>query len=212
MPNKYREGAHTVVELNGVLSAAHLKMLREESAIADEVIAVRGYYTEEDPKGLADLGFDKKQQKLVPALVIPIRDITGEVVLHRIRPDSPRPNLRKPEKVNKYEAPTGSKNVLDFPLWSAAQLDPDPNEHYTIWFCEGEKKADAMVSQGLITIGLLGVWSWKRDKMPLPDFDRIPLIGKNVNVLFDSDAETNVGINLALHTLANYLKVRTSGA
>ena len=212
MQEKYREGGHTTATLSDLLSQKHVKMLRDESAISEEIIASRGYYTETDPKGLAEIGFDKKQQKLVPALVIPIRDVTGKVVLHRIRPDEPRPNLRKAEKVNKYEAPTGSKNVLDFPLWSAAQLDPDANEHYTIWFVEGEKKADAMVSQGLITIGLLGVWSWKRDKMPLPDFDRIPLIGKNVNVLFDSDAETNVGINLALHTLANYLKARTSGA
>lgn len=195
--------------LEDALDERHLLMLREESNISEEVIAARGYYTEHDPEGLAKLGFDENQRVLVPALAIPIRDVTGEVVLHRIRPDNPRPNPDKPGKVNKYEMPTGSQNVLDIPAFTFARLQ---DINYPLWFTEGERKADSLISQGLAAIALFGVWSWKRSGLPLPDFDRIPMIGRDVNIVFDSDTEDNANIRQALMCLAHYLKGRTGGA
>jgi hypothetical protein len=192
-----------------VIENHHLKMLRDESKISDNVIAARGYYTEHNPEELAKLGFDENQRVLVPALVIPIRDVTGEVVLHRIRPDNPRPNPHKPGKINKYEMPTGSQNVLDIPPFTIAHLQ---DVAQPLWFTEGERKADSLTSQGLAAIALFGVWSWKRAGLPLPDFDRIPMIGRDVNVVFDSDTEDNVNIRQALICLAHYLKGRTGSA
>jgi len=205
MQEKYRESGHTTATLSDLLSQKHVKMLRDESAISEEIIASRGYYTETDPKGLAEIGFDKKQQKLVPALVIPVRDVTGKVVLHRIRPDEPRSNPRKPEKVNKYETPTGSQNVLDIPPFTFARL----GDGMPLWFTEGEKKADALVSRGVAAIGILGVWSWKRDGLPLRDFDKVPMLGRDVRIIFDSDAEENVNVRQALYALGRYMKART---
>jgi hypothetical protein len=198
-----------ITAIREALDEHHLKMLRDESKISERVIAARGYYTEHDPEELGRLGFDENQQVLVPALVIPIRDVTGEMVLHRIRPDDPRPNPYKPGKVNKYEMPTGRQNVLDIPPFTFEHLQ---NINYSLWVTEGESKADSLISQGVAAIALFGVWSWKRAGLPLPDFDRIPMIGRDVNVVFDSDTEDNVNIRQALMYLAHYLKGRTGGA
>ncbi len=96
----------TVDKEERTLSEHHLSMLRD-SGISVEVIAQRGYYTEHNPEELARLGFDERQKILVPALVIPIRDVSGEVVLHRIRPDNPRPNLKNRQKLTSTNRPPG---------------------------------------------------------------------------------------------------------
>jgi len=43
-------------DFTGILSAAHLTMLRNESSICDEVIAARGYRTIADKNELRELG------------------------------------------------------------------------------------------------------------------------------------------------------------
>src|SRR3712207_2692028 len=77
-----------------------------------------------------------------------------------------------------------------------------------MWVCEGEKKADSLVSRSECAIDVLGVWSWKRDGLPLPDWEAIPLVGREVFVAFDSDAERNAQVRLARSALASYLKSR----
>lgn len=191
------------------LSDDHYRLLTEESGISEEVVITRGYYTEHDPKGLAELGFNRQQQALVPALVIPIRDISGEVVLHRIRPNNPRPNPDKPGRTNKYESPKGARIVLDIPTFTFEHLH---DMNYTLWFTEGERKTDALVSQGEAAVGILGVWAWKRDGLPLAEFDRIPMIGRELRVVFDSDAKDNVQVRRALVSLGRYLKGRVGDA
>ncbi len=102
----------TVSTISEVLSKTHVKMLVEESAISHERILERGYWTETDEEVLERLGFEDYQIR-VPALVIPIRNVTGEVVLHRIRPNDPRPDRKKSWKVVKYDQPPNSPVVLD---------------------------------------------------------------------------------------------------
>ena len=77
-----------------------------------------------------------------------------------------------------------------------------------LWVVEGEKKADSLVSRGECAVALLGVWSWKRDGLPLPDWDDIRLVGREVVVAFDSDAERNVQVRTARLALAEYLRGR----
>jgi hypothetical protein len=60
------------------LADGHLAML-QASAISEEVALARGYWTATKRSELRDLGFATVQQ-LVPALVIPIRSVTGEIV------------------------------------------------------------------------------------------------------------------------------------
>ncbi len=65
-----------------------------------------------------------------------------------------------------------------------------------------------MVSRGECAIDVLGVWSWKREGLPLPDWDEIRFVRREVFVAFDSDAERNAQVRLARSALASYLRSR----
>ena len=66
----------------------HTQMLTA-SAIMPEIAKVRGYWSATKKSELKALGFSDAQC-LVPAFVVPVFGVTGEVVLHQIRPDNPR--------------------------------------------------------------------------------------------------------------------------
>jgi putative DNA primase/helicase len=183
-------------------------MLTIESRVSSEVIAARGYTTVYEPEMLRKMGFAEYQSR-VPALTIPIFDVFGELRFHRIRPDDPRPDRGKPNKVIKYEQPPNTPLVIDVPPMS---LDALRNTSRRLWIVEGEKKADALVSQGECAIALLGVWAWKRDGYPLPDWDQIPMIGREVRILFDSDAADKVEVRHALYVLSRFLRVKVHGS
>ncbi len=100
---------------------------------------------------LKQLGFSRSQQELVPALIIPVCGVTGEVVFHQARPDHPRGLAGKPVK---YETPRGARMALDIhPLAKERLGDPDD----VLIITEGVRKADAAFSQGVTSIALLGV-------------------------------------------------------
>jgi len=185
------------------LAPNHLELLKA-SNIRSEVIGQRGYFTVTDPEELVDLGFVSAQAR-VPALVIPVRDVSGKIVFHRIRPDDPRPDTKRPGKFRRYEQPYGTPLVLDIPSRTYVYLADTSRR---LWIVEGERKADALISQGELAIALLGVWAWKRDGLPLPEWDSIPLVGREVHVAFDSDAAHKVEVQRALSALAEYLEAR----
>ena len=186
------------------LSPEHRRALEEESAIAPEVISERGYFTATDPAELEELGFARFQRR-VPALVIPVHGVNGECRFHRARPDDPREDADKPGKFTKYEQPAKTGVALDVPPQARPALS-DPSKR--LWIVEGEKKADSLVSRGECAIDLLGVWSWKTDGLPLRDWDEIRLVGREVLLAFDTDAERNAHVRLARSALASYLKSR----
>jgi len=185
------------------LSPEHRRAL-EESAIAPEVISERGYFTATDPAELEELGFARFQRR-VPALVIPVHGVNGECRFHRARPDEPREDAAKRGKFRKYEQPAGTRVALDVPPRAQPALS-DPSKR--LWTVEGEKKADSLVSHGECAIDVLGVWSWKRDGLPLPAWDEIRLVGREILIAFDSDAERTAQVRLARSALASYLKSR----
>jgi hypothetical protein len=191
-------------KLKQALSPEHLQALREGSAIVPEVILERGYFTVTDSKELRELGFAGYQER-VPALVIPVRRVDGRLSHHRSRPDEPRKDSAKPEKVVKYEQPKGTSLFLDVPSRVRRQVRGLKGQ---LWIVEGEKKADALVSQGKCAVSLPGVWGWKKNGLPLPDWDLIRLVGREVLVAFDSDAKRKVQVQRALWALASYLEGR----
>src|ERR671939_326844 len=102
--------------MKGLLSERHLKMLREESGISEEIITARGYRTITDEKELIPLGFSTAQRR-APGLLIPGYGPDGSNSFYTFRPDSARviENRRKREldgsykqRVIKYETPSGS--------------------------------------------------------------------------------------------------------
>ena len=75
-----------------------------------------------------------------------------------------------------------------------------------LWVTEGIKKGDALTSRGLYAITLSGVWNWKSQGDPLPDWDHVVLRGRTVYIAFDADAAANYQVAQAMHDLGYFLK------
>ena len=105
------------------------KALLEGSAIAARVADQRGYWSATTKAQLKELGFGDAQRR-VPALVIPVRDVHGEIATYLIRPDMPREPARR--RVGSSARPdgetrtrTGSINNKSLPgeaLWIPSSL------------------------------------------------------------------------------------------
>jgi hypothetical protein len=106
------------------------------SAISPEVAHARGYVSVTERARLEAVGFSPMQRQ-VPGLLIPVHGVTGEVVGHEYRPDTPR--VTGAGKVVKYETPTGSRNRLDVPPAVLPVLG-DPS--VPLWITEGARKVD----------------------------------------------------------------------
>src|SRR5215467_5947022 len=94
----------------GPLLPQHMELL-EKSAITPKVAKARGYRSVIDRAELERLGFIAAQ-RLVPGLLIPVRNVIGEIATFQLRPDIPRIRDGKPAK---YETLAGSRMVLDVP-------------------------------------------------------------------------------------------------
>jgi hypothetical protein len=190
---------------------AHHQALLEASAVSSAVGAARGYASVETKKRLESLGFPPSQ-RLVPALLVPVYNVHGELATYQIRPDEPR---IVDGKALKYETPARSRMCLDVPRPARPWLD-DPGR--PLFVTEGARKADAGVSAGLCTVALLGVWNWRGSaesggKVALPDWEAIALkgardVGREVYVVFDSDVMQKQAVYLALCRLKAFLESR----
>jgi hypothetical protein len=187
------------------LSADHRRLI-EESAISPEVAEERGYCTARRKDELKALGFADYQCRL-PALVVPIHNVAGEIVLYQARPDRPR---RRNGKAIKYETIADARTAIDVPPASLEAL-ADPSVE--LWITEGVRKADAAVSAGLCCVGLLGVWNWRGrnrfgGKTALADWECIALNERQVRIAFDSDVMQKAEVAKALARLENLLESR----
>jgi Domain of unknown function (DUF3854) len=185
----------------------HLCMLRDGSGLSDEIIAERGYRSVTNATELRVLGFSARQA-IVPALLIPLCDVTGRAGSYSLRPDVPR--LNSEGGVAKYEQPSGCRPILDIPLrCRTAMTDP----RVTLYVTEGAKKADALAQRGAAAINLSGVWNWRGTnelggKTALPDWESIALNGRLVRIVFDSDVTTKLSVGLALLRFKAFLEQR----
>ena len=137
------------------LSPAHLKMLRDESAISEAIIRKRGYRTA-DSSELHQYKFGQVQCRLGLGLFIPTYDVCGKPHGGQFRADKPRQS--RDGRLIKYEIPKDSTMFLDVLPQHAKRLR-DPEVRLLI--TEGVKKADSLSSQGEVVIGLFGVWNWR---------------------------------------------------
>jgi hypothetical protein len=141
-------------------------------------------------------------------LAFPVWNLDGEIAFHMLRPDNPRKD--RDFKPIKYERPPRSRNVLDVhPRVSEPLLDLA----VPLYITEGTRKVDAAVSVGLCCIGVLGVWAWRRrdeagQSNPLDDFDSIPLDGRQVVIVYDSDVMTKESPRWACRGLRDLLASR----
>ena len=176
------------------------------SAITPEIVRTRGYRSVTTKAELLRLGFSARQCQ-VPALLIPVWDVTGAIGLYQSRPDGPRIERGKAVK---YETPNGAHMTLDVPPLARPWLS-DP--HRPLFITEGVRKADAAVSQGLCCLALLGVWNWRGSndaggKLALPAWESVALNGRRVYVVFDSDVMAKAPVHAALTRLKAFLELR----
>ena len=133
----------------------HHRKLLEDRAIAPAVIQARGYSSTTVPGWLREEGFSHAVSERVPGLVIPVRDVHGDLRFSQYRPDKPRMRDGKPAK---YELPHRARLVLDVPPAVLTRLGSPARP---LWITEGPLKADAAVSAGLDCIAMFGVWGWR---------------------------------------------------
>lgn len=178
------------------LSADHYAML-EASSIDPDVISERGYGSV-GPSRLAELGFSVKQQRA--GLLVPLW-WAGEVVSHQVRAD--RPRASKDGDPIKYETTKGAVARLDCHP-RAQPLLADPS--VPLWVTEGAKKADALVSRGVVAVNVAGVFSFAGHA--LPDWDDVALEGRTVYVAYDSDVSSKPEVRKALRRISDFLRRR----
>src|SRR5206468_6520022 len=101
------------------------------------------------------------------------------------RPDNPR--CQRDEEGNPETDADGQPKAIKYetPSGGAMRLDVHPRLHLSVLdvavpllVTEGLRKADAAISIGLCCLALLGVWNWRRNGEPLPDWQQIPLNGR----------------------------------
>jgi hypothetical protein len=184
----------------------HHQQLIEASGVSAEFAHARGYRSATTKAELRRFGFSSAQCR-VPALLVPVWSVHGEIATYQARPDEPRIVKGKPLK---YETPKGSAMVIDVPPTVRDRL-ADPAVPLLI--TEGVRKADSAVSHGLMCLALLGVWNWRGTnpqggKTVLPDFEQIAWNGRDVRLCFDSDFATNPHVRAALARLIALLRSR----
>lgn len=200
----------------GELSPEHLSEVIVESAVTADVAGERGYRTltgtGEDRDLLESLGFKPyvwSRDDAYPGLLIPTYGMDGHVNGHQYKPAVPRKGRLKQDGTHalvKYETPKGAPLVIDVPPYTAERLRANPGA--SLWMTEGVKKVDALVSQGMATIGFTGVFNWRNSHGVLGDWETIPLKGRSVVLCFDADAAGNRNVQLAMTRLGAWLRTR----
>jgi hypothetical protein len=188
---------------DGALAPAHRDDLRK-STLTDATIAQQ--YIRSVPPAILPrlLGFDLRSVR--SALLFPFRSPAGGFMDH-VRVKVFPPLTDAAGHAVKYLQPRGSGVRLYF---VASCLERVLHSDEPLWITEGEKKAACVAQLGFPVIGLTGVQGWhaKGSCLLLPDFDAIPLAGRVVELLPDSDYQTNRDVERAIRSLGHALVAR----
>jgi len=188
-----------------LLLSQHAQLIAA-SGISDAVAQARGYQSIIAVGDAIALGFASAQAR-VPALLVPVWGVSGDIVTYQLRPDNPRIVNGKPIK---YETPKGSRMALDVPPGVRGQMG---NPAVPLAVTEGVRKDDSAVSHDVCCIAVLGVWNWRGRNddggtTALADWESIALNGRTVFIAFDSDVMTKPEVALALRRLCRFLESR----
>jgi hypothetical protein len=188
-------------KLKSKLNSFHRKDL-ERSGLKNKTIRAAKFHSMSDTIRLSAIAGCKCRSNLGSCLVIPYRDITGKLIDYAvIKPKNPR---TKNGKCIKYVAPSGQPNHCYFPP-NIAEFAADSSRSLII--TEGAKKTLAAFQSGFACIGVSGVWNWKKKNKEelIPDFSGVNWDGRDVTIVFDSDAAQSDHIQLAEMRLAGCL-------
>ena len=147
------------------------------------------------------LGLDAPQVK--HAYLIPFADPRGGWFDH-VRSKVFPPITQPDGPTVKYLQPPRSGVRVFFPIATiAAVIDSDA----PLWLVEGEKKSLAVAQRGLPAVGIAGITCWNAagSRRLHPDFGSIPLMGRVVEIVPDSDWQTHPRVRAAVSALATAL-------
>lgn len=183
------------------LAEGHLQDLRA-SGLNFETISRAGIYSASASEVSALLGFGAG-----PAMVIPYEwNDDGTPTYARVKL-----NQAPHTDGKRYRSPAGRGNRL----YISRTLDVGAlvDSSQILYVTEGEKKVLKAIQEGFLCVGVSGVWSWKQknhngDSGPINDLKVIPWVGRDVRIVFDSDAATNERVRSAETALAAELTTR----
>lgn len=186
---------------DGALAPEHRADLGK-SALTSETIALQKIRSI-PPSMLDRLAGFKVPTALTSAYVIPYADPAGGWMDH-VRMKIFPPITEGDGPTVKYLQPPRSGVRVFFPIRTLpAVVDSDA----AVWIVEGEKKSLAVAQRGLPTIGIAGITCWNApgSRRLHPDFDHVPLMGRVVELVPDSDWQTHPRVRSAVGVLATAL-------
>ncbi len=188
---------------DGALAPEHREDLRK-STLSDETI--RAQYIRSVPPALISKLLDFDLSSIRSALLFPFRSPAGGFMDHvRVKVF---PTLTDADGHGvKYLQPRRSGMRLYF---VASCLERVLHSDEPLWIVEGEKKTCCVAQLGYPVVGIVGVQGWhpKGSGQLLPDFDAIRLRGRVIELLPDSDYQTNPDVERAIRSLAYALADR----
>jgi putative DNA primase/helicase len=193
-----------------LLAVEHFQALHIDRAIDAAIIRERGYQTWTSPAEVVAHGFSTPQSRTVPALGIPLWNVHREQTGWQIRPDMPRFDGKgKPRKYENRPLPDGRLLLDVHPR--LVPLLRDPRE--PLFVTEGTPKGDSLASQDVCCLALSGVWGFRGSneyggKVILPDWQYVPLNGREVIVVYDNDVMAKDQVAAALKALVTFLVYR----
>ena len=200
---------HRIPEPPGHLSEEHRRMLEEGSAIGAAEIAESGARTIKRGRELPEV-FSRRQGERAPGVLFIGHRPNGKTS-YIFRPDEVDPE----NPGHKYEQPCKSRgapgNTLHIPP-SLHHLIEDTA--VSVIFTEGTKKMLSITSAAkregvaVLVIAISGCWNWMADGEPIPDMFDIPVEGRSVTVMFDSDMLRKIEVQEAAKGLAEHLQDR----
>jgi Domain of unknown function (DUF3854) len=188
------------------LSDKHRHTHEVGSAIAPDILDSSGVHTITHGRQLPG-GFCRRQRDRAPGVLYEVPRPNGKKAWV-FRPDDPDPD----NPGLKYEATCkelgGPGNVL-YVHPSQRHLIGDTN--VPVIFVEGIKKALSIITAAraagveVLVVGILGVWNWMADGKPISDMFDIPVEGRDVDIVYDSDVFSNPDVSDAARRLAGHL-------
>ena len=182
---------------DGALAPEHRDDLRK-STLTDETI--RAQFIRSVPPAMIPklLGFDVSGVR--SALLFPFRSPAGGFMDH-VRVKLFPALTDDGGHAVKYLQPRRSGVRLYF---VAGCLERVLSSDEPLWITEGEKKACCVAQLGYPVVGIVGVQGWhaRGSCLLLPDFDAIRLRGRVIELLPDSDYQTNPDVERAIRSLA----------
>jgi putative DNA primase/helicase len=168
------------------------------SGLANATILDNGIYSANGAECSALLGFG-----VGPGLVFPYdrAGANGKPTYARVKLDHAGVDGKR------YRSPRGrGNNHLYIPFTANPRALCDVTRLLVV--TEGEKKCLRATQEGLICVGLSGVWSWRHrpvkgaPSVPIDDLHVLPWRHRQVVIVFDSDAATKEDVRAAELALA----------